>query len=424
MNLEVARLFLVALFIGALIGIEREQRRSAEPERSFGGVRTHILLALVGGASAWMSRELQATWIFAVALASVGAVAVASYVRHGSEPGDAPGITSEIAAIAVFLLGGMVVVGDAALAVALAVAVSAVLAFKQPLHGLVARIGTQDLLAGIKLLSATFIVLPLLPREPVDPWGAINLYQLWLLVVITSGLSMVGYVAMRWLGVARGTAVTGLAGGLVSSTATTLSFARDSRMAGASASGLAESSGILLAWTVMFVRVAVLLAIVHPALLQVAGTPLAVMGATTAAFALAFYRGGQPSGASDDSGGRPMRNPFRLGEALKFGLLFAGILLAVKLAQRHLPDTGLYLVAALAGLADVDAITLSIAGSAATAPALAPLAVAVCVATVSNTLVKCAVVMLFGATPVRRNVGAAAIAALTVGLLSLAAVAN
>lgn len=424
MKLEVARLFLVALFIGALIGIEREQRRSAQPERSFGGVRTHILLALVGGASAWMARELQATWIFAVALASVGAVAVASYVRQGSEPGDAPGITSEIAAIAVFLLGGMVVVGDPALAVALAVAVSAVLAFKQPLHGLVARIGTQDLLAGIKLLSATFIVLPLLPREPVDPWGAINLYQLWLLVVITSGLSLVGYVAMRWLGVARGTAVTGIAGGLVSSTATTLSFSRDSREAGASATGLAESSGILLAWTVMFVRVAVLLAIVHPALLQVAGTPLALMGATTAAFALAYYRNGERAGASGEDGGLAMRNPFRLGEAAKFGLLFAGILLAVKLAQLHMPGVGVYIVAGLAGLADVDAITLSIAGSAVMAPALAEPAVAVCIATLSNTLAKCVVVLLFGSPAVRRNVVLAGLGAMAAGALALAALAD
>ena len=142
---------------------------------------------------------------------------------------EAPGLTSELAAIVVFLLGGMVMVGDRALAVALAVVTSAVLAYKQPLHGLVRRIDRDDLFAGIKLLIASFIVLPLLPDRAIDPWDAINPYRLWLLVIMISALSLVGYVAMRWLGTAHGTAVTGIAGGLVSSTAATLSFARAAR---------------------------------------------------------------------------------------------------------------------------------------------------------------------------------------------------
>ena len=146
-----------------------------------------------------------------------------------AEHDEQHGLTSEMAAIAVFLLGAMAVAGEAELAVALGVVTSAVLAFKQPLHGAVRRLDTQDVFAGLKLLIASFIVLPLLPDTTIDPWQAINPYKLWLLVVLISALSLAGYVAVRWLGSTHGSAITGLAGGLVSSTATTLNFARSSR---------------------------------------------------------------------------------------------------------------------------------------------------------------------------------------------------
>ncbi|RQP21733.1 MgtC/SapB family protein [Piscinibacter terrae] len=419
MNLEVARHFLVALFIGALVGVEREQRRSSEPERVLGGVRTHILLALVGATSAWLARELASAWVFAIALAAVSAVVVAGYVRRGRDPADqAPGLTSEIAAMAVVLLGAMVVVGDAALGVALAVAVSAVLAFKQPLHVLVAKIGTEDLLAAIKLMCMSFIVLPLLPRTPVDPWNAVNLYQLWLLVILTSALSLVGYLAMRWLGSSRGTAITGLAGGLVSSTATTLSFARASRSAEASPAGNREATGILLSWLVMFLRVLVLVAVVNPSLLQAVWIPLTAMGAATGAFALAHYLLCTRTAAAD-AGSLAVRNPFQLGEALRFGLLFAVILLLIRLAQIHLPQSGFYVVSALAGSADVDAITLSLAHDGHTQVQTAQAATALCVALLSNTVVKTATVLLYGRGRVRHHTLVAAGTVMLVGVATL-----
>jgi len=423
MNLDVARHFLVALFIGALVGVEREQRRSSEPERSFGGVRTHILLALVGATAAWLARELASAWVFAVALAAVSAVGVASYVRRGRDAAEqAPGLISEIAAIGVVLLGAMVVVSDAALGVALAVAMSAVLAFKQPLHVLVAKIGTEDLLAAVKLMCMSFIVLPLLPKTPVDPWHAVNLYQLWLLVILTSALSLVGYLAMRWFGSDRGTVITGMAGGLVSSTATTLSFARESRSAQASPAGNREACGILISWLVMFVRVLVLVAVVNTALLQAAWVPLAAMGVATGIFALAHYLLALRT-ASADGGPLPMRNPFQLGQALRFGLLFAAILLVIRLAHTHLPQGGFYVVSALAGSADVDAITLSLAQDGSSHVTTAQAAVALCMAVLSNTVVKTATVLLFARGRVRRHTLAAAGAITFIGVSALAAMA-
>jgi len=417
MDLEVARNFLVALLIGALVGIDRERKKAAEPGGSFGGIRTHILLALLGAASARLALE-RSVWVLVVALAVVGAAIVASYVR-GVRGDDEPlGLTSEMAALAVFLLGAMAASGDAELAVALGVVTSAVLAFKQPLHGAVRRLHTPDVFAGLKLLIASFIVLPLLPDRTMDPWQAINPYKLWLLVIVISALSLAGYVAVRWLGSTHGSAITGLAGGLVSSTATTLSFARSSRD-DAAGDGHALAAGILLAWFVMFVRMAVLIAVVNRPLLATAWPPIAAMGAATGVLAAWHYRAGL---ARTHRAAQPLavRNPFSLTAAAKFGALFALVLLVVKLAQQHAPQQGVYVVAALAGSVDVDTITLSMADAARSSDAFAQAAAAIVVAALANTVVKCGLVFALGAGRVRAQIGVAAAALLATGVLALA----
>lgn len=418
LDLDLARSFLIALLIGALVGIDRERKKAAEPGHSFGGIRTHILLALVGAASARLAVDTSMPWTFAVALAVIGAALVASYVLQNREHDDGHGLTSEVAAIAVFLLGAMVVVGDAEMAVALGVVTSAVLAYKQPLHGAVQRLDTQDVFAGLKLLIASFIVLPLLPDAPVDPWQAINPYKLWLLVILISALSLAGYVAVRWLGSTHGSAITGLAGGLVSSTATTLSFARSSRDAG-QGDGHALAAGILLSWLVMFARVLVLIAVINRPLLLAAWPPIAGMGAVTGAFAVWHYRAGLADARATTQQEVAVANPFSLTAAAKFGALFAVILLMVKLAEQHAPGLGVYLVAALAGATDVDAITLSMADAARTSDgfAQAATAIAIAIAVVANTAVKCALVLGFGAGRVRPQVAVATAAVLVTGLL-------
>jgi uncharacterized membrane protein (DUF4010 family) len=413
MTPELAGRFLVALLIGILVGIEREKKRPAGPAHTIGGIRTHALLALSGAASAWLGQELQLQWLFVVVLASTSAMAIASHVmwrRDGREA--APSMTSEIAAVCVVLLGGMAATGSQALAVALAVALSAVLAFKQPLHALVDRVGLDDLLAGIKLLIASLIVLPLVPNETVDPWQALNPYQLWLLVVLISALSLAGYIGMRWLGPARGAAITGLAGGLVSSTATTLNFARESRKAGPSANGNAITAGILCAWLVMFLRVATIVALLNLQLLGALWLPLLAMSLVTGALALRHYLAGAAAAGTATDASAPLKNPFSLSAAIRFGALFAVVLVVVKLAQQQFPGSGLLAVSALAGAADVDAIVLSLAGQkeASMATAWALLA-----ALLANTVVKIAMVMLVADGSVRRSMGLASAAICVVG---------
>ena len=416
----VVRNFLIALLIGALVGIEREKHKATEHPASFGGLRTFILFAEAGAIGAWLSQHFDTPWVFIATLAAVTVTVVTAYVLENRAKPDALGLTTEIAALTVCLLGGAVMYGYAELAVALAILTSAVLAFKQPLHGLVQKLGTDDLYAALKLLIATFIVLPLLPTQPIDPLQALNPYRLWLLVILISGLSLVGYVAVRWLGTARGTAITGLSGGLVSSTAVSLSFARQSRIDKDALAGDTFAAAILIAWTVMFVRVVILVAIVHPPLVARLLVPFMAMAAAAAVLAGAFYwlgaRRPRPVGAGGEV---QVKNPFSLTAAVRFGLVFALVLVVVKLTEHFAPPEGLYVVAGIAGLTDVDAITLSMAEFAGQSGDLATAANAIALAALSNTLVKCGMVVVLGSRPLRQRLALATAVLVAVGLAAI-----
>jgi len=419
-DLTVARNFLIALLIGALVGIEREKNKTVEQEISFGGLRTFILFAQAGAVSAWLTLHFNTPWIFIAGLLAVAAAVLTGYAMEIRGQAKHIGLTTEIAAITVYLLGGTVMAGYPAGAVALAIVTSSVLAFKQPLHGIVAKLGTDDIYAGLKLLIATFIVLPLLPTEAVDPWGALNPYRLWLLVILISLLALVGYVAVRWLGSTRGTAITAIAGGLVSSTAVSLSMARQSRVEPGAIAAEAFTAGVLLAWAVMFARVVLTITIVYPGLVTHVLLPFGVMAIGSAAAGAWFFRrhhtGAHAAPASDMN----LRNPFSLTAATQFGLLFAAVLLLVKLAETYAPATGVYVVSAIAGLTDVDAITLSMSDFARRGGNLAMAASAITIAAVSNTLVKCGLVTVLGSPPMRARILPATAAVLALGLGSLA----
>lgn len=402
-DLHTLRDFAIALLIGALVGIDRERRKPDAGASAVPGVRTFMLLALLGAVGGWLSREHGTPWLLIATVAGVAGVIIAGYLLQGRANPEALGVTTELAGLAVCLLGALTVLGQSPLAVALAIAISTLLAFKQPIHGLVRRLDKDDLYAGLKLLVATFIVLPVLPDKAVDPWGAINPYKLWLLVILISSLSLVGYVATRWLGPERGLAVTGLTGGLVSSTAVTLTFAKRSREEAARADlGGPLAIGILLAWGVMFVRMIVEVAVVNAGLLGKVLVPFAAMALAAAGLAGFFHlRAGKTGAAAVHGPDVPLRNPFSLRSALKFALFFTLVLLLVKLIEHYAPGRGLYLVAGLAGTTDVDAITLSLAAHArATGEDL--LAVrAITLAALSNTVVKAVLVAALGSPALR-----------------------
>lgn len=398
----------IALLIGALVGVEREKKKLSEPEGSTGGLRTFILYAMTGAVSAHISQELQTPWIFAVTVLAVALTVVAGYVLHVTTHRGSIGLTSEMAAIGVCLLGGLTMVGPPEVPVALAVVTSAVLALKRPLHTLVEKLGNDDILAGLKLLIATFIVLPLLPDKKLGPFVAWNPYKLWLLVIMVSSLSLIGYVAVRWLGTEKGTAITALSGGLVSSTAVTLSLAKQSREGHDAAhpgSDQALASGVLLAWTVMFVRVAAMVAVIHPPLLLMTLPSIGGMGLAVLLFVgMGWWKRRKSGEASTGASEVPLKNPFSLSSAIKFALFFALILLIVRVGETYFAGQGLYAISLLAGLTDVDAITLSIAGLAKAGTAEHTAAICIIVAALSNTLVKWGFCLAFGSRQLAKDV--------------------
>jgi uncharacterized membrane protein (DUF4010 family) len=414
--------FAVALLIGALVGIEREKRKAEEGDVGTGGLRTFILLALVGAIAGWLTSALATPWIVASGLLVVAAAVVAGYAVEVSMRPGSLGLTTEIAAVAVYLLGAMATLGYRELAVGLAIVTAAVLAYKQPLHGFVSRIGWSDVYAGLRLMIATFIVLPLLPDRAVDPWEALNPHTLWLLVLLIAGLSLVGYVATRLLGTHRGTAVTGLTGGLVSSTAVTLSFARQSRDQPSAAASGALAGGILFAWSVMFGRVIVEVLVVNRQLLATLLVPMVAMAlAAGAAGGLCLWRSLARHERQGAEGAPevPLTNPFSLTSAAKVAAFFAVVTLVVKIVQAEFPGGGVYVVAALAGLTDVDAITLSMAEIAKHGDAAVSVN-AIVIAVLANTLVKCGMVVALADRSLKRPIALATAAIVAAGAAALA----
>ena len=378
-----------ALAVGLLIGLEREQTRGERVGSSFAGVRTYPIFALIGGLATML--EPASMWLPLIALLGVFALVAISYaadVRGGGAKTHDHGVTTEASVIATYLLGALAtsrgVIEPMAerlvLVAGLGVAITFLLSAKQWFHSLAARVSHDDLYATIKFLIVTVIVLPLLPDRDIGPYGAINPRTLGLLVVTISGLSFVGYVAMRLLGARRGLLAGAALGGLVSSTAVTLSFANRTKESPALAPTAAGA--IAVAWLIMLVRVAVLVTVVDAALLAPLAIPLGAMTAgALLGLLLVFRRGGEEPAAE-------VKNPFELGAAIKVTLVFALVLLASKAAVAYFGDSGLYLASALAGTTDVDAITVSTAklahGGLEARVAVTAIAIAIAV----NTLVK------------------------------------
>jgi uncharacterized membrane protein (DUF4010 family) len=383
--------FAIAFLIGALIGIEREKANREDGARKSTGLRTFMLIAQAGAITAWLSvREAEPLYFVAGAVVC-GALILAGYRSQLDGNPDGVGLTTEFAAFVTFLLGGLTMFQSPPLAVALGITTSAVLAYREVLHAAVDRMGWDDIYAGLKLLIVAFIVLPVVPREPVDPWGALNPYDMTWLVILIAGVSFLGYVIARWLGASRGTLITGLAGGLVSSTATTLSLSRRSRAKAPEGAHATLASGILISWAVMFARIVVTCLVVNVALAWQLALPMGVLALVALIGAFLNHRAGVR--LPGDPGALRLRSPFSLSFAIKFAMLLAIVSLLVNRAQAVMDQRGVYAVAALAGLTDVDAITISMARG---GEDMAIAVRAIIIAALANTLSKAALVRWSG----------------------------
>jgi len=378
-----------ALAVGLLIGLEREQSRpnGDEGKARLGGVRTYPIFALVGALGTLLAPA--AMWLPLIALVGVIVLVAISYAASVRARGD-HGVTTEASVIATFLLGALATshviepISERLLLVAMmGVALTFLLSSKEWFHAIAARVSRADFYATVKFLIVAVIVLPLLPRRDVGPLGAINPFQLGLMVVTIAGLSFVGYVASRLLGARRGLLLGAALGGLVSSTAVTLSFSRRAKHDPALTPTAAAAIGV--ASLIMVMRVAVLVSIGHAALLQVLGIPLAGMAVGAALSSVLVFRR-EPTPHEHEV--VPLKNPFELSSAIKVGLMFGLVLLATKAASTYLGERGLYLAAGLAGTTDVDAVTLSTSrlASGGLAPEIATIAILIAIAV--NTVVK------------------------------------
>ena len=384
-----------ALAVGILVGLEREQKRPEAPRTMFGGVRTYPIVALIGALSALL--EPVSTWLPLVALGGLVALVAISYAADIKQYED-HGVTTEASVIVTFLLGALAasrgviepISTRLVLVMAIAVAMTFLLSSKQWLHGVASRVSQEDFAATVKFLIVAVIVLPLLPRHAVGPWDAINPFDVGLMVVMISGLSFVGYVAMRLLGPGRGLLASAALGGLVSSTAVTMAFAGRAKQNAKLVPVAAGAIGI--ASTVMSIRVMVLVAIADPPLLTHVAFP--AIGSALGAVAGVLLTYHRVADVAKD--GVVVSNPFELGTAIRFGIVFAIILLATKAAQHYLGDQGLYLASAIGGTTDVDAVTLSTSRLAQGTVVAEVATIAIFIAVAVNTIVKSSLALAMG----------------------------
>ena len=409
----------LAAATGLLIGLERERSKPGEQSglAFLGGARTHPLLALLGGLSMLAARELG---VGAVLVPFAALIVLLALNYAGEVWRDVHrGITSETALLLSFALGVLSLTRDVLeprqkiFAVASTAVVATFLLHAKPtLHPLARRISTADAAGTIKFLVVAVVVLPLLPDRTYGPLDVLNPFQIGVLMVLISAISFAGYAGIRLFGARRGLGLTGVLGGLVSSTAVTLSMSRRARASPELAASAAVA--VMLASTVMFARVLVLTVVVNPGLAADLAFPagFAALGGIAACLALWIRSGRARAGAGELA----ISNPFELGPALWFALAFAGILLGAKAATVYLGTAGTYAAGVLAGTSDVDAITLSmskLAGPGGLSHQVA--ATTIFLATASNTVVKGVMAVAAGGWGFGRRVLVSQLAMLALG---------
>jgi uncharacterized membrane protein (DUF4010 family) len=397
--------FLISIALGAMLGTEREISKSHSGEK-VAGVRTFALITLLGTTLAHLSQDYP--YLIVAGAAAFGFLVVAGYWKIGMTD---VGITTEVASIVAFLLG-ILCYEDSGLTVILAILVGFILAVKKSAHSLIKKISEEEMLDTLKFAIIALVILPILPREPIDPLDVLIPYNLWLLVVFISGIGFVGYFLIRIFGAQSGTGLTGILGGLASSTAVTVNMSHRS----------CETSSILfpalfaatVANSMMFLRILVEVLVVNQTLMIELYVPMLAMMGTGLVATAYFWLKKTPQKIDIE-----LQDPFTLTPALKFGVFFALILLVSKVASSYLGEAGIYATSIFSGLADVDALTLSIATLAKTEVSKKVAVDAIILAAISNTITKTGIAVLFGSKEFKKFMLMSSAAIIITGLLTL-----
>jgi uncharacterized membrane protein (DUF4010 family) len=408
---EALQAFATSIGIGLLIGLERERQSDLKA-----GLRTFALVGLLGCISALLAQITDSGWILAAGLIAIAAMMIAAHVSDPLDTGD-PGTTSVVALMVCYALGAMVWFGYTSTAVMLAIATTVLLYFKAQLHGISKSLTHVDLLSILQFGVLALVILPILPDRDFGPYQALNPYNIWWMVVLISGVSLAGYAALRLTGAQHGAALIGLFGGVVSSTATTMIFARHARANVA----LARTAMvvILLANIVVMVRLGVVSFAVAP---EIAGPLFSVLGGGIALGTAATLWGWRQIESGEALPMPEVTNPTEIRTAVTFGALYALVLVLSAWLQDVAGNRGLYLLALASGLTDVDAITLSsLRMFSMEKLSAAQTITAIILATLSNLAFKTGLVIVIGGTALARLAvpGLTAIAAGLVGGLLL-----
>ena len=395
----------VALLLGALIGIERGwvAREQKSGER-IAGIRTHALVGLLGGIAALLSQSVS-DWAFPLIFVALAATSLVAWRARLTRHQDYS-ITGLVGLLLTFCFGAVAVAIDLALATAGAVITAVILDNKHEIHGLLNKLQAHELDAGLKLLLISVVMLPLLPDRGIGPGEVLNPYEIWWMVVLIASISFVGYFAMRVGGTEKGILFTGLFAGLSSSTALTLHFARLSRRS--------REVEAMLAAGILLPRILIYAAVISPGLLPRLLLPITVMGLMLYLPAMFLWHRHRQSLRVDSP--TPIQNPLELRTALLFGGLLALIMLLGEWLREALGEAGIYLLAATSGMADVDAITLSLTRMSLERIAPSTAVLGIIIAAAVNNLFKSGLAAVFGTRQLGQRVALPMVASMAAGL--------
>ena len=383
----------MALLMGLLIGVEREHAHKDLPW--FAGIRTFPLITLFGFLCA-LAAQSGAKWMLPVGLAAVSAVAVVAYLVRCQGPNK--GATTEFMALLAYDFGALSALGYVVPAAIFAVVATLLLSIKAPLHHLAEAIQEDEIYAILKFGVVSVIILPLLPNRAFGPFQVLNPRLIWWVVVLISALSMVGYVLMRFLGARQGIAVTGLLGGIASSTAATYGLSHQARTEG---EPLARyfALGITIACTIMFIRMYIIAVVGDRGLAKALALPMAVPFVLGTGIAVFLWE----RRTSEREAALHVKNPMDLWSAIKFALIFAVVMFASKAGYEYFGTSGIYVTSVLAGLVNPDAFIIS-AAQLASVKTLAPgtANAAILASCASNTLAKGGIAVMSGGRPLGR----------------------
>jgi uncharacterized membrane protein (DUF4010 family) len=410
-NIDLFIRFGVAISIGFLIGLQREYAYGGPDKMIIAGERTFALFSLAGALAAMLANELNSALAFLGIILFLGLFTAVAYFND-SRSGKV-GLTTEVAIVVAIAIGALCYWGYLTLAIAVGIATTVLLSIKLETDRFARALTREDVLAALQLAVISAIILPVLPNESFlpPPFDVLNPFKIWLMVVFISGISFLGYIAIKIVGPEQGIGITGLLGGMVSSTAVTLSFSERSNREPDLSKPFVLA--ITVAWTVMFARVLIEVGVVHPALLGHVWPSITLAGLVGLLYCGYLFFAQRTT----EKGDVKFSNPFDLMTAIKFGLLYALVLLVSRAAQMYLGDTGLYLSSIISGLADVDAITLSMSELSRTGVlGMDQAALAIVLATMSNTLVKGSIALIAGSMTLRKSLIPVVAMILVVGL--------